>query len=407
MATPSPNISAPLFAVLSPAGAAAIAVIAIWGEAALATLARTFRPLGTKQQTLPLKERVGTVLVGHWQSDLEGEAEEELVVALVAPDAAEISCHGGRSAVARITQSLAREGCVMVDPALYVARATSDALKLQAMERLTRAKTSLAAAHLLDQTRGALSSAVRDMIDSLERGDVAGARRQIKDLLTTARQAIHLTEPYRVTIVGRPNAGKSALLNQLVGYARAMVFDQPGTTRDVVQVTTALGGYAVEISDTAGVRETSEPIEREGIERTLASIATCDLALLVFDQSAPLTADDRAFLSQVLPRLTAALIVVGNKSDLPPQCSFEQLAAINTTIARAPSLSASALTGAGIRELLALLEKQLVPTPLAQGSPLLFSRELEQAFRKILAALDQSNDPRAIARQLAELLARS
>ena len=124
---------------------------------------------------------------------------------------------------------------------------------------------------------------------------------------------VRLTTGWRVVIAGRPNVGKSRLLNALAGYQRAIVDPTPGTTRDLVTALTAFDGWPVELVDTAGVRETDDAIERSGIDRTLRQTETADLVLKVLDRSEPLQVDDRTLMSGPGP----ALLVAG-KADLPP-----------------------------------------------------------------------------------------
>ena len=124
-------------------------------------------------------------------------------------------------------------------------------------------------------------------------GDAAAARRQIDDLLAHAATGLHLVRPWQVVVAGRPNVGKSSLINAIAGYQRAIVHSLPGTTRDIVSVQTALDGWPVEISDTAGLRRGSDPIEQAGIELAIDKIAAADLVVLVFDASSPWTDADR------------------------------------------------------------------------------------------------------------------
>ena len=166
----------------------------------------------------------------------------------------------------------------------------------------------------------------------------------------------HLVEPWRVVLAGRPNVGKSSLINALVGYGRAIVHHTPGTTRDVVTAVTAIDGWPVELSDTAGLGQSDHPLERAGVERAEAALATADLVVLVFDAAQCRSDADRA-LRERLP----SSVVVWNKCDLPPARGE-----------RPPGLAVSALRGDGIAELVRRIADRLVPHPPPPGSAVPF-----------------------------------
>ncbi len=154
-----------------------------------------------------------------------------------------------------------------------------------------------------------------------------------------------MIHPWQVVVAGRPNVGKSSLINAIAGYQRAIVHDLPGTTRDIVGVQTALDGWPVEIFDTAGLRAAGDPIEQAGIDLAQGKIAAADLVVLVFDSSSPWTAAD-----QDLFESHPSALLVSNKSDLPP-VPGPQPAAMNV----------SAATSAGVEELCRAIAHRLVP----------------------------------------------
>ena len=143
--------------------------------------------------------------------------------------------------------------------------------------------------------------------------DLSAAAAQIRDWLTWAEFGLHLTQPWRVVLAGRPNVGKSSLINAILGYTRSVVFDQPGTTRDVVSAPTAIDGWPIELSDTAGLRESADPIESAGVERARATLGAADLAIVLVDISQPASQSDRAIIAEH-PRA----LVVAHKCDLAP-----------------------------------------------------------------------------------------
>jgi tRNA modification GTPase len=167
----------------------------------------------------------------------------------------------------------------------------------------------------------------------------------------------HLVEPWRVVLCGRPNVGKSSLINALVGYQRAIVHPLAGTTRDVVTAATAIDGWPIELADTAGLRRDGHPLEQAGIDLARQKMATADLLILVSDATQAWSEDDEALL-----RSWPKAILVHNKADLAP-CRAP----------RPPGLSTSALTGEGIGELAVSVGTRLVPNPPPSGAPVPFT----------------------------------
>ena len=147
--------------------------------------------------------------------------------------------------------------------------------------------------------------------------------RQLRRFDTWSDVGMHLTNPWRVAIGGPPNVGKSTLINALVGYQRAIAFDQPGTTRDVVTAMTAIDGWPVELSDTAGLRTSDEPLEQAGVQRRRAELRRADLTVLVFDLIQPWTSEIQQLCEGQRPS-----IVVHNKADLLPAFGSELAACI-------------------------------------------------------------------------------
>jgi tRNA modification GTPase len=171
-------------------------------------------------------------------------------------------------------------------------------------------------------------------------------------LLSRADLGRHLTRPWRVVLTGAPNVGKSSLINALLGYQRAIVFDQPGTTRDVLTATTAIDGWPVELSDTAGLRADGDAIEAEGVTRALAQVAAADLVIEVLDATA--AQEWPGHRGQVTEdRSQRDILVVHNKCDLglPPDDG------------RPPGICVSAKTGQGMDNLIRAIAECLVPNP--------------------------------------------
>jgi tRNA modification GTPase len=168
---------------------------------------------------------------------------------------------------------------------------------------------------------------------------------EIRRLLATADRGRVVREGASVVIAGRPNVGKSSLLNVLLRENRAIVTPIPGTTRDTIEEVADLGGIAVRLSDTAGLRQTSDPVEVEGIRRTRNALTDADLIVALFDGSEPLTDDDLVFLAELKDR---SVIAVANKADLPQR---SELTAVSRALGGEPVQALSTLTHQGIATL--------------------------------------------------------
>jgi tRNA modification GTPase len=211
---------------------------------------------------------------------------------------------------------------------------------------------------LLDQFHGALRREL-DEIAALRETDPATAFRRRSELLERGRVGLHLTRPWRVVLAGRPNVGKSSLLNAIVGYSRAIVFDEPGTTRDVLTAETAIDGWPVELSDTAGLRAASDAVEQEGVSRARHMAEAADLLVLVFDAAQPWSPED----SQLIAEFPQAL-VVHNKCDI----------AASDREAQRDGLRVSALTGQNVNMLIDEIGRRLVPTAPPPGAAVPFTQ---------------------------------
>ncbi|MGH7857516.1 MAG: tRNA modification GTPase, partial [Candidatus Binatia bacterium] len=222
--------------------------------------------------------------------------------------------------------------------------------------------------------------------ESLRR-EVDVVRARIGALAATYAGGRILREGARVAIVGKPNAGKSSLLNRLLGSERAIVTPAPGTTRDVIEDSIDLGGIPVVLSDTAGVRESTDDIERLGIERTRAAIAEADLAVVVLDGSRALDEDDAAVLDAT--QQTARILLI-NKRDLEPRLAVtavDSLAGDGAIV-----VEASARTGQGIGGLCERLVHALGAAPVASGEVVVTRERHFRALEAAMASLSRVLD---------------
>jgi len=368
---------------LTPPGRGAIAAVLIDGQAAAEIADAFFQPHASR---LLVEIPLGRIAFGRWKSS-DGPGEE-VVVCRTRPDAVEVHCHGGRAAVEAIIESLAVAGCQVVpwqDMAAFLER---DAIAAEARVALAAATTQRTAGILLDQLHGALAGALRAVQAELSAGRGQVAAETLAQLQRRAAVGLHLTSPFRVVIAGRPNVGKSSLINALLGYARAIVFDQPGTTRDVLTAGAALEGWPVELIDTAGLRRPGDDIERQGVDHARRIAGEADLVMLVCDASAPTTDEDRRLWDAFRNAL-----LVHNKCDLP---RAEKSVA-------APDVWTSAKTGENLPALIALLAGRLVPHPPAASEPVPFTERQTEAIGAALHAI-QRNELTASAEILERLI---
>ncbi|HEY4759647.1 MAG TPA: GTPase, partial [Thermoguttaceae bacterium] len=232
-----------------------------------------------------------------------------------------------------------------------------DPITAAAQAALADAPTQRTAAILLDQYHGALRRAFNSIQQDIDQKYFASAKRKVDCLWTYIALGLHLTRPWRVVAAGPPNAGKSSLINALVGYRRSIVHHTPGTTRDAVTAVTAMEGWPVELCDTAGLHAKAEGIEKAGVELAQQRIADADLVVLVFDLTVKWSTSDQS-LAETFPQA----LLVHNKTDLPH-------AADN----RPEGLITSALTGTGVDTLVKKISERLVPNPPLPGVPVPFT----------------------------------
>jgi tRNA modification GTPase len=364
--------------LLTPRGRGAVATVAVGGHDGLSCVAARFAAARGR----PLNElAVGRIFFGRWRGS-DG-AGEELVVSRRS-GWVELHCHGGIAASDAIVQDLVSDGCREISWPEFVWHTAPDPLAAEACVALAHARTERTAGILMDQWRGALGDAWRQMELTIETGQPTLAVARLEQLLSQTRLGSHLVEPYRVVLCGPPNVGKSTLINALLGYERSIVFDEPGTTRDVLTAHTALEGWPVELSDTAGLRGEAGGIEAEGIDRSRRQMERADLVVYVADAREP---SPPAPVSQAAspPRL-----LVQNKMDL----GAEQLVGAD--------IFTSAVTGDGIGDLAQAIVQRLVPQPPMPGQAVPFTERQIDALQAIQQALlaEKLNEAVAISRTM-------
>lgn len=341
---------------LTAAGRGAVAVIrAISSDGAI--IDRHF--LAANGQTASTAS-IGRVLFGKW-------GDEELVVVRTAQDKWEINCHGGEAAVHQIQTDL---GGQIIDSTV-----PDQSLSGRITNLILQCRSRRTVEYLLAQREGILA----DFLDSVTICDNCDdASKLVANCLQWTLFAAHLTVPWNITIAGRPNAGKSSLLNAMIGYQRAIVFDQPGTTRDRIEAELLLDGWPMSVTDTAGIRATNDEIESSGVAASYSSLHSCDLCLLVVDSTCGWSEQDADILNLIPSNIPIAVLL--NKTDLSGH-SCDDLPNCDRTVSK---FLVSATSGQGIEELLKWIPSTLVPEVPILTQPLPVLPELESSLQQFL-----------------------
>ncbi|MGC1274950.1 MAG: GTPase [Planctomycetaceae bacterium] len=363
--------STAIAALLTPRGRGAVATVVYRGDVTAIDDEGCFQAANDK----PLAEQaVDRVVFGRWG----GDPAEDVVVCRVAGDRFEVSCHGGDAAVKRILGQLESLGVKRVSWRDFL-EDIDGPFAADVAEALSLASTERTAAIIARQASGPL----RDVLIRLAQADVVSDRDETLLVLNRLGRwssfGLHLTRPWRVVLYGPPNVGKSSLINALVGFERAIVFDQPGTTRDVVTVETAFDGWPIRFSDTAGLRETEGELEAAGIDRAKASLGDADLRILVLDRGRPSDPHLEGELAQLMPGL-----IVLNKSDLPDVRGEGVDPRFMTVV--------SAKTGAGVQDLLSRIKNHLVSVAPADDEPIPVTPRQVEAIRSAMDAVKSGDE---------------
>ena len=368
-----PDAADTIAAVSTPLGEAGIGMVRLSGPKAEAIARRIFRPHRPRQ-----KWRSHQLYLGHIV-DSQGETIDEVLLTLMrAPqtytreDVVEINCHSGYGVLRRILNLTLTQGARLARPGEFTLRAflsgridlTQAEAVLEVIQARTQAGLKVAAGHLAGSLGRRLRGVRESLLDLLARVEAAldfpeeaeelspealeqGVETQmqlLQSLSATFREGRLLREGLSVVIAGRPNVGKSSLLNALLEMDRAIVTEIPGTTRDTIEEAITLRGVPVRLSDTAGLRPAQDRVEELGIKRTRERLAQADLVLYLMDGSRPLTAGDRRALAGLAGQRGLAVI---NKIDLPLKLSEADLRKATSL----PIVKISALTGQGVEDL--------------------------------------------------------
>ena len=343
-------------AISTAPGEGAIGIVRISGDLAI-SIASSIYQCGTKQLE---EQKTHTIHYGHIVDPKSGEVYDEVMVSVLrAPktftreDIVEINCHGGIVAINRVLQLVLRMGARLAEPGEFTKRAflngRIDLSQAEAVMDLIRAKTDKSMQLAMRQLDGQLSNSIQNLrqeilntlaqvevnIDYPEYDDVEEMTLQllrektqqvlqgIRTLLNTASQGKILRDGLKTAIVGRPNVGKSSLLNMLLREEKAIVTDIAGTTRDTIEEYVNVRGVPLQLIDTAGIRETDDVVEKIGVERSRKALKEADFVLLLLNQSETLQEEDIRLLETTKGMKR---IILFNKTDLPSKLSKEDIA---------------------------------------------------------------------------------
>ena len=343
-------------AISTAPGEGAIGIVRISGDLAI-SIASSIYQCGTKQLE---EQKTHTIHYGHIVDPKSGEVYDEVMVSVLrAPktftreDIVEINCHGGIVAINRVLQLVLRMGARLAEPGEFTKRAflngRIDLSQAEAVMDLIRAKTDKSMQLAMSQLDGQLSNLIQNLrqeilntlaqvevnIDYPEYDDVEEMTLQllrektqqvlqgIRALLNTASQGKILRDGLKTAIVGRPNVGKSSLLNVLLREEKAIVTDIAGTTRDTIEEYVNVRGVPLQLIDTAGIRETDDIVEKIGVERSRKALKEADFVLLLLNQSETLQEEDIRLLETTKGMKR---IILFNKTDLPSKLSKEDIA---------------------------------------------------------------------------------
>ena len=341
-------------AISTAMSASGIGIVRISGDEAMDVISRIYRSKNGKKNIREVQSH--TIHYG-FIYDGEDVVDEVLVMIMRGPhtytgeDTVEIDCHGGVYAMKKVLETVLKNGAVIAEPGEFTKRAflngRLDLSQAEAVMDVIQARNSMALKSSVEQLKGSVQRAVKEIrsrllyqiayiesaLDDPEHYDLEGYPQElakivdkeageITDLLKTADDGRMIQEGIKTVILGKPNAGKSSLLNFLVGEDRAIVTEIEGTTRDILEEYISLNGITLRVIDTAGIRETEDIVEKIGVGKAKQMAEDADLILYVVDSSRPLDDNDEDIIELLSGRKS---IVIYNKTDLEPVVNMEKL----------------------------------------------------------------------------------
>ena len=414
------NPSDTIAAVATPPGEGAIGIVRLSGGQALAIATRSFR------RQKPGAWQSHRAYLGHVVDESGERIDQALCTYMQGPhsytgeDVVELSCHGSPAVLRRTVELVVRRGARPAQPGEFTLRAFCngklDLAQAEAVMDVVRARTGKGLSFAQAQLEGRLSrriQALRGQVLALlarleanidfSEDDVPpaparevtaaleGALSVLSQLLATAHAGAMVRDGLPAVLVGRPNVGKSSLLNAFLAADRAIVTDIPGTTRDVLEETVDVAGVPLALADTAGIVTTDDAVERLGVERSRASLAAARLIVLVLDGSMPLQPEDDDVIGEVR-RLRESdgdrhVVVALNKADLPVTLTADGVSAV---LAGCPVALTSAIAPDGLQALRSAIERELLGAALPADGAVVTSLRHQAALREAEAALTEA-----------------
>ena len=342
-------------AIATSVGTSAINIIKISGKESISIVNKIF----TKDL---LKAKTHTITFGYIK-DKEEKVDEVLVSVFQEPNTytgeniVEINTHGGLAVTNKILEMLLEQGCRLAEPGEFLKRAflngKRDLLEAESISDLINAKTEASRKMSMNGVTGELSRIIKNLrnklltiianievnidypeyedavvyTNELLKTNIIEIKNELKKIVDESEKGSIIKNGINIGIVGKPNVGKSSLLNRLINEDKAIVTDVEGTTRDIVEGKIVINGIEINLIDTAGIRQTSNVVEKIGVEKSKSILETSDLLLAIFDGSKPLTKDDLDILKEIENKKS---IIIINKEDLPMQIEKEKFSRYKT-----------------------------------------------------------------------------
>jgi len=404
--------------IATPLGEGGISIIRVSGSDSLKIINKIFKG---KNASDILDMKSYTMRYGHI-CDINSKFEiDEVIISYMkgprsftAEDVVEVNCHGGVVSTGRVLEEIIKAGVRIAEPGEFTKRAflngRIDLSQAEAVMDIIRAKTDLSMKSAVMQSNGALSKEIDklreymlntlalieysvDFTEDDEEPDetipirvqeqLTIAIKDINKLLEGANEGRIIRDGLKLAIIGKPNVGKSSLLNCLLKEKRAIVTDIPGTTRDIIEEFISLDGIPVKITDTAGIRETEDEVEKIGVERSREKIDEADLIVLMLDSSCPLESEDREIIDKVKDK---KYVVLMNKNDLEKKISDEDIKDLKNVI------YISAKTGFGIDELKEKVKELFFNGEVDSESMIISNNRHKQALYRALENCQEALD---------------
>lgn len=404
-------------AISTSIGEGGLAVIRVSGDKSRELIDKIFKAKNGKSL---MDMKTYTMRYGHIIDELGNHVDEVIVSFMKGPrsftaeDTIEINCHGGVIATKKVLEQVIKQGVRLAEPGEFTKRAflngRIDLSQAEAVIDIINAKTDLSMKSALMQSEGLISKEIVDLRESLISTiahieatvdypeddleevtadmairDLEVVRSHIKKLIDTAEEGKILREGLSTVIVGKPNVGKSSLLNALTKENRAIVTDIPGTTRDVIEEYINIAGVPIKIVDTAGIRETDDIVEKIGVERSRQKIEEADLIILILDSSRELSDEDKEIINHIKDKKHIILL---NKNDLNSKIKKDELVDLNSS----NIFSISAKTGEGINDVKNTIKELFFKGEISSNNVIITNTRhkeaLFRAYESILSSIE-------------------